>query len=132
MYNLLIWIGIISNVLMTISLTLSMGYAIEKKDKLSSFFGSSSIMFVILIILALCLTSETDKITLVATHKIYSIKEQPTWGKLTMYYILDTSNGRYKINNAVYKRNGEMSLEIYRKHCPVGKIDGKYYYIINK
>lgn len=135
MYNLFIWIGIISFVLTFFALILSIGYAIEEKNKLSSFFGSLSILFIILTISSLFLTYETDKITLITTHKIYGVREQPTWdrgGRLKIYYILDTSNGRYKISNATYKLNGKMRLEVYQKYCRVGKIDGDYYYIINK
>lgn len=135
MYNLFIWIGIISFVLTFFSFILIIGCAMEEKNKLSLFFSSLSAIFIILTITSLFLTYETDKITLIATHKIYEIREQPTWdrgGRLTIYYILDTSNGRYKISNATYKSNGEMRLEVYQKYCRVGKIDGDYCYIINK
>lgn len=135
MYNLFIWLGTISIVLILFSVILSIYYLMEDNNKMFLFFNSLNIILIILSISSLFLTYEIDKIKLITTYKIYNIKEQATWdrsGKLKMYYILDTQNGRYKINNADYKLNGKMILEVYQKYCRVGKIDGEYYYIINK
>lgn len=135
MYNLFIWLGTISIVLILFSVILSIYYLMEDNNKMFLFFNSLNIILIILSISSLFLTYEIDKIKLITTYKIYNIKEQATWdrsGKLKMYYILDTQNGRYKINNTDYKLNGKMILEVYQKYCRVGKIDGEYYYIINK
>lgn len=135
MYNLFIWLGTISIVLILFSVILSIYYLMEDNNKMFLFFNSLNIILIILSISSLFLTYEIDKIKLITTYKIYNIKEKATWdrsGKLKMYYILDTQNGRYKINNADYKLNGKMILEVYQKYCRVGKIDGEYYYIINK
>lgn len=135
MYNLFIWLGTISIVLILFSVILSIYYLMEDNNKMFLFFNSLNIILIILSISSLFLTYEIDKIKLITTYKIYNIKEQATLdrsGKLKMYYILDTQNGRYKINNTDYKLNGKMILEVYQKYCRVGKIDGEYYYIINK
>lgn len=135
MYNLFIWLGTISIVLILFSVILSIYYLMEDNNKMFLFFNSLNIILIILSISSLFFTYEIDKIKLITTYKIYNIKEQATWdrsGKLKMYYILDTQNGRYKINNTDYKLNGKMILEVYQKYCRVGKIDGEYYYIINK
>lgn len=135
MYNLFISLGMISIILILFSVILSIYYLMEDNNKMFLFFNSLNIILIILSISSLFFTYEIDKIKLITTYKIYNIKEQATWdrsGKLKMYYILDTQNGRYKINNADYKLNGKMILEVYQKYCRVGKIDGEYYYIINK
>lgn len=135
MYNLFIWLGTISIVLILFSVILSIYYLMEDNNKMFLFFNSLNIILIILSISSLFFTYEIDKIKLITTYKIYNIKEQATWdrsGKLKMYYILDTQNGRCKINNTDYKLNGKMILEVYQKYCRVGKIDGEYYYIINK
>lgn len=135
MYNLFIWLGMISIILILFSVILSIYYLMEDNNKMFLFFNSLNIILIILSISSVFFTYEIDKIKLITTYKIYNIKEQATWdrsGKLKMYYILDTQNGRYKINNADYKLNGKMILEVYQKYCRVGKIDGEYYYIINK
>lgn len=135
MYNLFISLGMISIILILFSVILSIYYLMEDNNKMFLFLNSLNIILIILSISSLFFTYEIDKIKLITTYKIYNIKEQATWdrsGKLKMYYILDTQNGRYKINNADYKLNGKMILEVYQKYCRVGKIDGEYYYIINK
>lgn len=135
MYNLFISLGMISIILILFSVILSIYYLMEDNNKMFLFFNSLNVILIILSISSLFFTYEIDKIKLITTYKIYNIKEQATWdrsGKLKMYYILDTQNGRYKINNADYKLNGKMILEVYQKYCRVGKIDGEYYYIINK
>ncbi len=135
MYNLFISLGMISIILILFSVILSIYYLMEDNNKMFLFFNSLNIILTILSISSVFFTYEIDKIKLITTYKIYNIKEQATWdrsGKLKMYYILDTQNGRYKINNADYKLNGKMILEVYQKYCRVGKIDGEYYYIINK
>lgn len=135
MYNLFISLGMISIILILFSVILSIYYLMEDNNKMFLFFNSLNIILIILSISSLFFTYEIDKIKLITTYKIYNIKEQATWdrsGKLKMYYILDTQNGRYKINNTDYKLNGKMILEVYQKYCRVGKIDGEYYYIINK
>lgn len=135
MYNLFISLGMISIILILFSVILSIYYLMEDNNKMFLFFNSLNIILIILSISSVFFTYEIDKIKLITTYKIYNIKEQATWdrsGKLKMYYILDTQNGRYKINNADYKLNGKMILEVYQKYCRVGKIDGEYYYIINK
>lgn len=108
-------------------------------DKENNKFGK--ILFLISIILFFFgfflldyLLVETDKTTLITTHKIYNIKKEISYkrNELEEYYILNTSNGYYKLNDVNYIKNGKMKLEIYQKYCRICKIDGRYRFIINE
>lgn len=98
--------------------------------------NKSAIISLLVAVIIFSLFYLTKKDTYITTHNIYSITEQAGFdrsGGARMCYVLDTSNGRYILNNndVEYIRNNKMQLDVYRTEFIFGKSD-HYEYIINK